>query len=410
MNSELIPAKIEKLESTFLNILYMKPEDRIVAPTMNSLNDLKDVLNSIFDENTCMNVIYTINTDKQFFGIRINPFMNASDAAIILTSDEKVKLNKYQIEFDSKLFEIGLSESELAAVTIFEVSSMMDSYDIFDRIRAIIDTGILNNEVVINIRDSVNAAQLMIFAIKDTMYKLSSLCFKENPDDLLANPAVAAASLEDYIVTAREKIVSSVSGLGGDSFRSANVSILHWMLVMYRNVKENVRIISDTLKDAIDFSGSKLEIDEINKTIDAIDRIDNYMIETSDINKFFDMKNMSTVNEASLFKNLKKNGLRSIENELYEYTMKVKNCTESEDAYMIMRGINSRLGILEDYLINETEMNQHERNHWEYVAQQYRDLRVKLSGKKFKEKQYGLFFDYSALDQLDANRNNNNGF
>ena len=80
--------------------------------------------------------------------------------------------------------------------------------------------------------------------------------------------------------------------------------------------------------------------------------------------------------------------------------MKVKNCTTAEDAYMIMRAINSRLGILEDYLLND-EMSDYDRKHWEYVAQQYRDLRAKLANKKFKEKQYGLFFDYSKLDKLD---------
>ena len=122
--------------------------------------------------------------------------------------------------------------------------------------------------------------------------------------------------------------------------------------------------------------------------------------EGTTLNQFFDVSHISVVNELSIFKNLKKNGLRGIENELYEYTMKVKNCTTAEDAYMIMRAINSRLGILEDYLLND-DMSDYDRKHWEYVAQQYRDLRAKLANKKFKEKQYGLFFDYSKLDKLD---------
>ena len=35
------------------------------------------------------------------------------------------------------------------------------------------------------------------------------------------------------------------------------------------------------------------------------------------------------------------------------------------------------------------------------VAQAYRDLRVVLSKKKLDGKQYGLFFDYNKLDELD---------
>lgn len=400
MNNEFLSANIEKLESVFLNIMYLKPEERIITPSVSFLNDLKDIINVIFDDNVCIGVRYTLNTDKPFFGVRISPNMSPADATVILTSDERIKLNKYQIEFDSKLFEIGLSDSELAAITIYEISSMMDRYDIFDELRAVIDTGALTAEDVVNIRDSINHSQLIIFAIKDTLCKLTSLVHKESPEEL-TNSFIQAAGLSESIISAREKIISSVSGIGGESLRSSKPIVLQWVFVMYKDVKANSAIISDTLKDAREFTGSRLEIEEIDKALQSLDRISSSIVECGSLNKFFERKNLSALNEVSLFKQLKKSGLRGIENELYEYSMKVKNCTESDDAYMIMRSLNSRLGILEDYLFNERDMNEHERNHWEYVAQQYRELRVKLSAKKFKEKQYGLFFDYSALDKLD---------
>ena len=400
MNIEFLPEKIEKLESVFLNILYLKPEDRIISPDMSVLGDLKTAINSIFDDNSCINVIYTNNTDKQFFGIRINPNMSPSDAAVILTTDEKVKLNKYQIEFDSKLFDIGLNETELAAATIYEISSMMDDYDIFEKIRLEVDKIMINNEDVVNIRDSVNYAQLIIFAIKDTLYKLSSLLFVENPEDLTTNLTIQACNLEEYIVSARAKIDSSLSGLG-ETLRTPGAVILEWMFTMYRNMKIYSGVVKNTLKDAKVFTASKLEIAEIDKTLAAIDRIEGNVLEESvSLNEFFNKKNISSLNEFSIFKSLKKNGLRGIENDLYEFAIRVKNCTEAEDAYMIMRGINTRLGVLEDYLANEA-MSDNERKHWDYVCSQYRELRVVLSKKKFKDKQYGLWFDYSKLDELD---------
>ena len=172
---------------------------------------------------------------------------------------------------------------------------------------------------------------------------------------------------------------------------------------MYRNMKINSGIISDTLNDAKTFSASRLEITEIEKTLDAVNRIDNSITESTsnlDLNHFFEKKHLSSLNEISLFKSLKKNGLRGIENELYEYSMRVKNCTDSDDAYLIMRGINNRLGVLEDYIYYE-QLSDHDRKHWEEVAQAYRDLRVVLSKKKLEGKQYGLFFDYNKLDELD---------
>ena len=401
MNIEYLAEKVEKLESVFVNILYLKPEDRVVAPNMSNLADLRTIINSIFDENKCLDVLYTLNTDKQFFGIRINPAMSASDATVILSTDEKVRLVNYQIEFDSKLFDIGLSGDELVAITIYEIASMMDNTEIFDNLRALIDCNVVTNDDVISIRDSVNYAQLIIFAIKDTMYKLSSMIFKDEPEDLLANPATAATETGESLLSAREKIISSISGLG-DTFRTPKPVILEWMFLMYRDMKINSGIISDTLNDAKAFTASKLEIAEIDKTLDAVNRIDNSIIESKniDLNHFFEKKHLSSLNEISLFRSLKKNGLRGIENELYEYTMRVKNCTDADDAYLVMRGINNRLGVLEDYIYSE-QLTDSDRRHWEEVAQAYRDLRVVLSKKKLEGKQYGLFFDYNKLDELD---------
>ena len=401
MNIEYLAEKVEKLESVFVNILYLKPEDRVVAPNMTNLADLRTIINSIFDENKCLDVLYTLNTDKQFFGIRINPAMSASDATVILSTDEKVRLVNYQIEFDSKLFDIGLTGEELVAITIYEIASMMDNTEIFDNLRALIDCNVVTNDDVISIRDSVNYAQLIIFAIKDTMYKLSSMIFKEEPEDLLANPATAATETGESLLSAREKIISSISGLG-DTFRTPKPVILEWMFLMYRDMKINSGIISDTLNDAKAFTASRLEIAEIDKTLDAVNRIDSSIIESKniDLNHFFEKKHLSSLNEISLFRSLKKNGLRGIENELYEYTMRVKNCTDADDAYLVMRGINNRLGVLEDYIYSE-QLSDSDRRHWEEVAQAYRDLRVVLSKKKLEGKQYGLFFDYNKLDELD---------
>ena len=401
MNIEYLAEKVEKLESVFVNILYLKPEDRVVAPNMSNLADLRTIINSIFDENKCLDVLYTLNTDKQFFGIRINPAMSASDATVILSTDEKVRLVNYQIEFDSKLFDIGLSGDELVAITIYEIASMMDNTEIFDNLRALIDFNVVTNDDVISIRDSVNYAQLIIFAIKDTMYKLSSMIFKDEPEDLLANPATAATETGESLLSAREKIISSISGLG-DTFRTPKPVILEWMFLMYRDMKINSGIISDTLNDAKAFTASRLEIAEIDKTLDAVNRIDSSIIESKniDLNHFFEKKHLSSLNEISLFRSLKKNGLRGIENELYEYTMRVKNCTDPDDAYLVMRGINKRLGVLEDYIYSE-QLTDSDRRHWEEVAQAYRDLRVVLSKKKLEGKQYGLFFDYNKLDELD---------
>jgi hypothetical protein len=81
----------------------------------------------------------------------------------------------------------------------------------------------------------------------------------------------------------------------------------------------------------------------------------------------------------------------------------MKNCETEDDAMYILRGINTRLNILEDYLIqNADSINDNEKKHWQSVANQYRNLRAELAKKKIgNKKQYGIWFDYDKLDQLD---------
>ena len=403
MNIELLAEKVEKLESVFANILYLKPEASIVSPTVPNLEDLATALDSIFTDNKCIGVRYTLNTDKPFFGIRISPVISAADTSIILVTDEPIKLVKYELEFDSKLFEIGLDKSELAALTLFEISSMMDSPQIFDDLRSYIDYSIINGEDLASVRANVNAAQLIIFGIKDTMTKLSSVLYKTD-EDVIANPVIAAAELGEAIISARGTIDSSITG-ASESMRTAKPVILQWMFIMYRDIKINAGVIKDVLTDARAFTASKLDIADIDKTLAALNRITDTIIveskqeEPKDLIKFIESTNMRALVETSLFKSLKKNGLRGIENDLYEYKLRVKNCIDPDEANVIMRSINSRIGILDDYLMNE-QISEHDAKHWQGVANDYRDLRMELTKKKLNTKQWGVFINYDALDRM----------
>lgn len=402
MNEFVLNELIDKLESVFLNIIYLKPEERLVAPNISHLSDIKSLLNEIFKESSCTDVMYTVNNDKQFFGIKVNPLMSANDALTILTSDEKVKFDKYQIELDSKLFDLELSGAEITATLLHEISAMINSYEVVDQVRALIDLYLLSEDDVIYIRDSANYSQLIIYALKDTLYKVSSIMFKEEPEEITANSMVQIANLGDSLLSAQQKILSSSYGLG-ESVRTPKTIILRWMFMIYRDMKHNSNIVKETLKDAKDFTASRLDKNEIDKTLAAVDRINTQtLIESSRIDKVLESKGLYTVAEISLFKTLKTNGLRGIEDALYEYALRIKNCETEEDALFILRGINTRLSILEDYLYNTPDLSDSERKHWELVASKYRELREQLSKKKIvNKKQYGLFIDYNSLDNLD---------
>lgn len=390
---------VDSLEATLLEIVHLRDEEKLIAPTNKLLGDIAAKLTAIMPDKICMGVLYTLNTDKPFFGIKVDPYITQEDALNILTLDTEVNINKYKVEFDSKLFDIGLGVDEIAAYAIYEISTML-SEETVNNVRALIDTYMITQDDVVSIRDSASYAALIIFALKDTFYKVSALPFKNNGE--VASKIITDFDLVDELVSAKTKIDANV----GDVFRTPNTVILQWMFVMYRDMRTNSSTIAETLKDAKTYAASKLELAEINKVLDSINHIDANIAftEAADsmpVYEFLDKKGYHTLSEGSIFAGLKRNGLKSIEDAYYEFLIRAKNCETEEDAWYILRGINSRLSILNDYLYN-TELSDTEYRKWSALADKYRMLREDLAKKKItNKKQYGIFIDYDKLDKLD---------
>lgn len=397
----LLDEVVSNLEDIFACIQYdgiQQTNFYNINPSNDILDDMKNSINKIIPG--CTDIDYTINTDKLFFGIHVNPKISTADAMKIILTEDPYEITSYQIEFDSKLFDLNLSTSELVAYLLFEVSSMVGNTNVIDQTRALIDLHVMSDDTVINIRNSTNYSQLIIFGLKDTIYKISSALYKEDPEELNQNIVIQTANLQDFLTDALQKIFTCTSGIS-DSVRGPKNVILKWVFLMYRNVPMNYEPIIDTLNDAKLCTGSRLQIKEIDNTIRAVDNIVSTSLESFSLSRFFDKKNISSLNEISLFKLLKANGLRSIEDSYYEFAMQIKNCETEDEALWILRGINSRLNILEDYLYNTPDLSENERNRWELLAIKYRELRNTLSKKKiWNKKQYGIFVDYNKLDQL----------
>jgi hypothetical protein len=386
----------EKLESALLSLVFNKAEETWIEPTIAGLENFKKALNDFFDcTYICNSVIFTDNTDNNFFGVHINPDITPSDAMIILASDDNVTIDNYDLELDSRLFDIGLTAGEICSIIIYEISSMFNPGTIYN-VKAYIDLKNLKQDDIIYLRDSVNYAQLVIFAIKDTMYKVSSIMFKDDVDDITTNEYIMSSELDDDLIAAIEKINSSVFGTA-ESTKQGSPSIMNWMLIMYKDMKHNSRIVKDTLKDAKVFTGSRLVKLEIDKTIASVDKIETeIVIEGGNITKVLEAKNLHSLMELSMFQSLKRSGLKSLEDSYYEFQIRVKTCNDQDDALFILRGINSRLNILEDYLYSNPDLSEFERKRWEELAMKYRALRAELGSKKIvnKIKTYGLFTDY----------------
>lgn len=349
--------------------------------------NITDSLNKIFNTKTCAGTIITDNIDNSIFGIIVNPTISNVDLMSILLNTEVMELTRYQVEIDTKVLKV-LDASEIAAYLLYNIECTTSAAAI-ENVRIHITYILSKYAADIDIKSSINYSNILIFGIKDTIARnFDLICGIKEPED-------------SFLVLVRNKLnshLSELTGLGKDP----NMSILDWCLSVYKDLKTEYKDAIERLKMAKDLTGSKLRKDEMTRLIKSLDRASQETLVESVRQELMEAKGFS------LFKGLRQNGLRSIEEDLYEYKVRAKNCTEQEDAIYILRCVNTRIAILEDYLATTPDLNPSEADRWRGVIDNYRELRAYISSKKFRSASSNfnnfLNIDYDALDKLDSNR------
>lgn len=280
---------------------------------------------------------------------------------------------------------------------IEEISNIMYPNAI-TQLRAYIDSYLTEQDDAIDLKNSVNYNGLLIFAFKDTLRKLTSLLYKlRDPDKLIGvNSYAHDLDTHEPLVTAATKLNSTVFGTDID-VEKPDLSELAWVFNIYRNMSTEYKDALTTLEDAKALTGSQLQKQELDKAKKSIIKAAGESI--NEQTTLFESK------KQSIFQGLKKDGLRSIEEAIYEYKVRIRNCDDADEALYILRCINANITILENYLEYTGGISDSERERWQMDINAYRDLRIELSKKRFNRPTfYGI--DYSRYDALDRNSTN----
>ena len=352
--------------------------------------EIATTLDSIISDKQCADVQITTNVDNTLFGVYVNPTISNVDLMDILIGDDPCTINRYRVEIDSKIFSI-LDPTEIAAYILYNIEATTGEAAI-RFIQFYIDKFMTSKEDNIDIKNSINYSNILIFGIKDAIARYADLLCGVGPIE------------SAYLTSIREKVNMRVSGLA-DATNVSNLGILDWCLLIYTELKTEWRDAVDRMIQAKGLTGSRFRKEEIDKMIKFLQRASMESVNEAAEVELRDQ----LVNEAkgfSLFRSLKQNGLRSIEDDLYEYKVRAKNCTEQSDAIYILRCLNTRMAILQDYLATTPDLKEHEVQRWQDVIEQYRELRAAVASKKFgsASKNFNSFLtvDYDALDKLDA--------
>lgn len=395
--SYIDPKNFEELSDLIGQLYQAEFSANEATPEFKGSHDIVKCLNKIFNDKNCTGFIYTNNIDNEFFGVFVNPLITNTDLMNILIDTEEYQLDKYQVELDSKLLALG---SDYATAYIIEDIANTMYPTAISNVRAYIDEMLASTEDNINIKNTINCNTLIIWGLKDAIHKLSSMKYRLYDSDVFGvNRFSRAFNLHDTLTICADMVKKNTVGLYAN-MRRPNMSPLQWAFVMYKDFQREYRDVVDKLADAIPLTGSKLMKNELERTIKSLNRASSEVFrEQTDM--------LQEAHRISLFKQLKQNGLRSVENQLYEFKVRIRSCSDEDEAMYIMRGISANLAILKDYIDNTPNMSDSERARWEDCIDQYRQLRREAGSMKFQKYNFLGNFDYSQLDKLDANRPNN---
>jgi hypothetical protein len=358
-------------------------EKMIASPSsISSINNLKREINKFFRDSTCVDVLYT-KSDSVFFGMCVYPMMTKELVnAILQDADGKIRFENYIIEIDSKLFHpaLDITPKELLAILLHEIGHIVNDPNPIEELRDAISISLAKSNSSINIPDSIHYSQILAFGFKSAIRKMNSMFFIYKNGEILADEFVLMCGFEDDLNSIFSKICRSGMKINDDVNK---LVALQWSLSLYKNVKLK-RIPAIRLLNKMEgITSSRIEKKEMEIVEVALKSIDDSSLhESCDLhndNYYITENNkVRQTKYAELRKSATLKQIKKFEEDVYEYTMRIRHIATEEDALYLMRQINLRISVLEDFLDKE-RLTEFERDKWFALLEKYYSLRDNMS-------------------------------
>ena len=357
------------------------------------VKNIRNCLDRIFKPDaTCINFVYTVNTDKLPFGCIVFPRLSGEEINNFLIVGESTRIDEYEVEIDSKLFDYGLTDEQVVQVILFNVYHMIKDIKPCDVVREAIDDYFTKSASQLAIRNSIQYQAILYLGIVDALQQVTSCLYL--PNDIVNDAFLESLGLY-YFEDTLNKLYQRFPDCDNEATRMPKLSMLEWTLRVYDDVdKERIPAIH-LLNKVKSITASTLYIDRINAVINALNRIDTSVAVSEAVNQVF----MEAKRRGGLLAYLKYSGLRDIENDLYEFQLRAKNSESEQEVLYALKQINARLAILDDYIRENPDDPDIDR--WIGVKEEYMDIRDILAKKKLHKRNYGVFVDYDVLDKED---------
>ena len=364
------------------NIQNIKPLEVLLvnmdeSHSSSTLNKIKSTLNSFFVKSQCKEVLYTRNTDKLFFGIRVYPVIDGNKALEIVGDSENTIPTGYYLEYDSKLFDpmLYLSGEELTALTLHEVGHIAYDVGVYDEVKNAINMYFAKSGNSMNLKSSNGFKELLAYGLKDSVYKIGSLFTKLNNTEIAADTFVVACGYGPQLESAMKKIVNGLSYMRKDI--DDRFIALTWVLRVGKEF-ELFRIPAvKTLNKAVSLTGSQLEKRELSYAARTAATMEPLTEGAWDnISHKFSKKVLE----------YKRNGVRGVKQDIFELNLRLRTAEDIDELMSIIRQANSYISILQEYLSEDIPDNERE----EVIAslEELYSIREKASKDKQVQSRY----------------------
>jgi hypothetical protein len=349
------------------------------------LDALKKELNLFFKDSNCKEIIFT-RSDSMFFGMCVYPMVDKNLVTEILQDDKQVRFNQYTIEIDSKILHpaLQITPREFTAMILHEVGHIVNDPEPVDEVRKVIALQLVKKGDSLNIPKTAQYYTIISYGIKDTVRKMTSMFFIYRNGEVLADEFVHMCGYGDDLNSIFDKICKS--GMKINDTSANKLTSLAWSLPVYKELKVKRIPALRLLKKMHGITGSEIEKREMEIMMNAITTIDDTNItECCDYTNrelYYVFNETKTEMKQSKFAELRKQttikNIRKFEQDLYEYKMRIRHVADEDDAYYLMRMINTRISVIEDFLDHE-RLNEQEHKRWWKLLEQYYSLRDELA-------------------------------
>lgn len=349
------------------------------------LDSLRKELNRFFKDSTCKDILFT-RSDSLFFGMCVYPHVDKEMVIEILQDEKKVRFNQYTIEIDSKLLHPAfmITPREFLAMILHEVGHIINDSAPVDEVRKVIALQLTKKGDALNIPKSAQYYTIISYGIKDTVRKMTSMLFIYKDSEVLADEFVHMCGYGDDLNSIFEKICKS--GMKVNEKSVNRLTSLAWSLSVYKEIKIK-RIPAIRLLDKMSsISGSELEKREMEIMKNAINTIDDFNIQEycdyTNRELYYVFNESKTEIKQTKYAELRKasamKNIRMFEQDLYEYKLRIRHVADEDDAYYLMRMINTRISVIEDFLDHE-RLSDEEHKRWWKLLENYYSLREELA-------------------------------